>query len=215
MTKIIYDSQLDYLSSLRTSDDPLIKEMEDFASKKGIPILDWKAAEFLEQLISTAKPKRVLEIGMAIAYSSIRIARRLQENASLDTIEKSMNNIRLAEGYLKRAKLNSSVNILKGDALEIIPILEHNYDFIFLDADKRDYERLFHYSLMLLKKGGIIFIDNLLWHGYAAAKIVPASFQKSTKLIREFNKVFSSSSAIQSTILPIGDGIGFGVKIIK
>ena len=215
MTKIIYDSQLDYLSSLRTSDDPLIKEMEDFASKKGIPILDWKAAEFLEQLISTAKPKRVLEIGMAIAYSSIRIARRLQENASLDTIEKSMNNIRLAEGYLKRAKLNSSVNILKGDALEIIPILEHNYDFIFLDADKRDYERLFHYSLMLLKKGGIIFIDNLLWHGYAAAKIVPASFQKSTKLIREFNKVFTSSSAIQSTILPIGDGIGFGVKIIK
>jgi predicted O-methyltransferase YrrM len=215
MTKIIYDSQLDYLSSLRTSDDPLIKEMEDFASKKGIPILDWKAAEFLEQLISTAKPKRVLEIGMAIAYSSIRIARRLQENASLDTIEKSMNNIRLAEGYLKRAKLNSSVNILKGDALEIIPILEHDYDFIFLDADKRDYERLFHYSLMLLKKGGIIFIDNLLWHGYAAAKIVPASFQKSTKLIREFNKVFTSSSAIQSTILPIGDGIGFGVKIIK
>jgi predicted O-methyltransferase YrrM len=215
MTKIIYDSQLNYLSSLRISDDPLLNEMEDFALKKGIPILDWKAAEFLEQLITVSKPKRVLEIGMAIAYSSIRIARRLQKNASLDTIEKSMNNIRLAEGYLKRAKLNPSVKILKGDALEIIPILEHDYDFIFLDADKRDYERLFHYSLMLLKKGGIIFVDNLLWHGYAATKIVPASFQKSTKLIREFNKVFISSTSIKSTILPIGDGIGFGVKIIK
>jgi len=215
MTKIIYDSQLNYLSSLRISDDPLLNEMEDFALKKGIPILDWKAAEFLEQLISVAKPKRVLEIGTAIAYSSIRIARRLQKHASLDTIEKSMNNIRLAEGYLKRAKLSSSVKILKGDALEIIPILEHDYDFIFLDADKRDYERLFHYSLMLLKKGGIIFVDNLLWHGYAATKIVPASFQKSTKLIREFNKVFTSSTSIKSTILPIGDGIGFGVKIIK
>jgi len=215
MTKIIYDNQLKYLSSLRFSNDPLILEMEEFAAKKEIPILDWKAAEFLEQLISTAKPKRVLEIGMAIAYSSIRIARRLSEHASLDTIEKSINNIRLAEGYIKRAELRSSINILKGDALEIIPILEHNYDFIFLDADKRDYERLFHYSLMLLKKGGIIFIDNLLWHGYAASKIVPASFQKSTKIIREFNKVFISNSAIQATILPIGDGIGFGVKLIK
>ena len=215
MTKIIYDNQINYLSSLRISNDPLIEEMEDFAAKKGIPILDWKSAEFLEQLISTAKPKRVLEIGTAIAYSSIRIARRLQENATLDTIEKSMNNIRLAEGYIRRAKLHSSVKILKGDALEIIPVLAHDYDFIFLDSDKKDYERLFHYSLMLLKKGGIIFIDNLLWHGYAASKIVPASFQKSTKMIRDFNKVFISSSALQSTILPIGDGIGFGVKIIK
>ena len=215
MTKIIYDNQINYLSSLRISDDPLIEEMEEFAAKKGIPILHWKSAEFLEQLISTAKPKRVLEIGTAIAYSSIRIAKRLQENATLDTIEKSINNIRLAEGYITRAKLHSSVKILKGDALEIIPILEHDYDFIFLDSDKQDYERLFHYSLMLLKKGGIIFVDNLLWHGYAASKIVPASFQKSTKIIREFNKVFISSSALQSSILPIGDGIGFGVKIIK
>jgi predicted O-methyltransferase YrrM len=215
MTKIIYDNQINYLSSLRISDDPLIEEMEEFAAKKGIPILHWKSAEFLEQLISTAKPKRVLEIGTAIAYSSIRIARRLQKNATLDTIEKSINNIRLAEEYITRAKLHSSVKILKGDALEIIPILEHDYDFIFLDSDKQDYERLFHYSLMLLKKGGIIFIDNLLWHGYAASKIVPASFQKSTKIIREFNKVFISSSALQSTILPIGDGIGFGVKTIK
>jgi predicted O-methyltransferase YrrM len=215
MTKIIYDNQLDYLTSLRASDIPLIKEMEDFALKKGIPILDWKAAEFLEQLISTVKPKRVLEIGMAIAYSSIRIARRLPRHSKLDTIEKSINNIRLAEGYIKRAKLQSSINILKGDALEIIPILEHDYDFIFLDSDKKDYERLFHYSLMLLKKGGIIFVDNLLWHGYAASKSVPASFLKSTKIIREFNKVFVSSSAIQSAILPIGDGIGYGVKVIK
>jgi predicted O-methyltransferase YrrM len=215
MTKIIYDNQINYLSSLRISDDPLIEEMEEFAAKKGIPILHWKSAEFLEQLISAAKPKRVLEIGTAIAYSSIRIARRLQKHATLDTIEKSINNIRLAEGYITRAKLHSSVKILKGDALEIIPILEHDYDFIFLDSDKQDYERLFHYSLMLLKKGGIIFVDNLLWHGYAASKIVPASFQKSTKIIREFNKVFISSSALQSTILPIGDGIGFGVKIIK
>ena len=66
---------------------------------------------------------------------------------------------------------------------------------------------------MLLKKGGVLFVDNLLWHGYAAAKSVPDSYKKSTKIIREFNKMFMNSTAIQSTILSIGDGISLGVKL--
>ena len=72
MTKIIYKNQIDYLKSLRISNDPLIEEMEEFAAKKGIPILDWKSAEFLEQLISTTKPKRVLEIGFLFFLYSFR-----------------------------------------------------------------------------------------------------------------------------------------------
>ena len=66
---------------------------------------------------------------------------------------------------------------------------------------------------MLLKKHGILFVDNLLWHGYPAARTVPASFSKSTKIIREFNKLFINQSSLKTTILPIGDGIGLGVKV--
>jgi len=213
MSNILYEDQVEYLTSLRNQTEPLLKEMEVFAAENKIPILDWMSAEFLEQLVLVGKPKSVLEIGTAIGYSSIRIARKLRKKVSLDTIEKSKNNIRLAKEFIKRAKLTSSINILEGDALEIIPGLDKKYDLIFLDADKEDYEKLFHYSVMLLKKGGILFVDNLLWHGYAAAKSVPGSHKKSTQIIREFNKMFMNSSSLQSTILSIGDGIGLGVKL--
>jgi len=213
MPKILYERQQVYLSTLRNPPDALLKEMEEFALGKKIPILDWNSAEFLEELILIHRPKRVLEIGTAIAYSSIRIARQLRKKAVLDTIEKSKNNITLATEFIKRAKLGSSINILEGDALEIMPSLGKKYDLIFLDADKQDYEKLFYYSLMLLKKHGILFVDNLLWHGYPAARSVPASFSKSTKIIREFNKMFTSQTSLKTTIIPIGDGIGLGVKV--
>lgn len=213
MSNILREDQVEYLASLRKQLDPLLKEMEVFATKNKIPILDWMSAEFLEQLVLISKPKNVLEIGTAIGYSSIRIARKLRKKASFDTIEKSKNNIKLAKEYIKRAKFTSSVNILEGDALEIMPGLDKKYDLIFLDADKEDYEKLFYYSLMILKKGGVLFVDNLLWHGYTAAKSVPESYKKSTKTIREFNKMFMNSTALHSTILSIGDGIGLGVKL--
>ncbi|MDH7605140.1 MAG: O-methyltransferase [Melioribacter sp.] len=213
MNKIIYEKQIKYLESLRNVHDPIIKEMEEFAKANNIPILDWKAAEFLEQLILMLRPKRVLEIGTAIAYSSIRIARRLRKKAVLDTIEKSLDNISLAGKFIEKAGLESKINLIEGDALDILPSLTKKYDLIFLDADKQDYEKLFYYSLVLLKKHGVIFIDNLLWHGYVASNIVPASYKNSAKIIREFNKLFLNHNSLQSTILPIGDGIGLGVKL--
>ena len=73
--------------------------------------------------------------------------------------------------------------------------------------------KLFEYSIIILKKGGLIFIDNLLWHGYAGSKEVPMEYKTSTKLIREFNKFFTSQANLKTSILPVGDGIGLGIKI--
>lgn len=213
MDKIIFPNQLDYLSSLRRKIDPLLKEMEEFAEAKKVPILNWNSAELLEAVILSQKPKRVLEIGTAIAYSSIRIARVLEENGILDTIEKSADNIKLATDYIKKSGQKSKINIIEGNALELMPQFENEYDFIFLDADKQDYEKLFFNSLVLLKKGGIIFVDNLLWHGYAAAGDVPSSHINGSKQIREFNKIFISQPNLKTTIVPVGDGIGIGVKL--
>jgi caffeoyl-CoA O-methyltransferase len=211
MGEIIHKIQLDYLSSLRREPDELIYRMEKYAAEKKIPILDWKAAELLEQMILIKKPKRVLEIGTAIAYSSIRIAAKLKKKAYIDTIEKSKNNVKLAQGFIREAKL-SNINILEGDALQIMPALEKKYDFIFLDADKQDYERLFFYSLMLLKKNGVLFIDNLLWHGYAAVEKPPKDYERSAQMIKEFNKLLVYQDTINVSIIPVGDGIGIGVK---
>lgn len=213
MSNITYLNQIEYLESLRGEPDPLIKEMEEFAQQNRVPILDWKSAELLEQIVMMIKPKRVLEIGTAIAYSSIRIARRLKKKGTLDTIEKSLDNIALASEYVRRAELTSKINLIEGDALTVMPQLEKKYDLIFLDADKEDYEKLFYYSLVLLKKGGVLFVDNLLWHGYAASSKVPTNYRNSTKAIREFNKLFMNQDALQTTIITVGDGIGLGVKI--
>lgn len=213
MSKILYPSQKKYLQNFIKEDDKLILEIEKFASERKIPILYPESAAFLEQLIMITRPKRVLEIGTAIAYSSIRIARHLRKKGIIHAIEKSEDNIKLAGGFIKRSGYEDKIKIMKGDALNLLPSLNKKYDFIFLDSDKEDYKKLFELSLTLLKRGGIIFIDNLLWHGYAGSKEVPKAYQNSTKLIREFNKLFTSQANLKSSILPIGDGIGLGIKI--
>ncbi len=210
---IINPAQLKYIESFRKEDDGVILEMEEFAKENNVPILSWDAAEFLEQLIRITNPKRVLEIGTAIAYSSIRIARNLKKKGVVHTIEKSADNIALAKSFIERTGFGDKITIFEGEALNIMPGLNKKYDFIFLDADKEDYKRLFDYSMVLLKKGGIIFIDNLLWHGYAAASKVPGAYKISAKHIKEFNILFMSQTNLKASILPIGDGIGLGVKL--
>ncbi len=213
MSKILYSSQEKYLNELRYESDELLLQMEAYAKEKSIPILEWKSAEFLEQLVLASSPKRVLEIGTAIAYSTIRIARLLKKKSIIDTIEKSKDNIKLAENYIKKSKLGDKINLLEGDAFDVMPNLDKKYDMIFLDADKEDYEKLFYYSIMLLRKGGMIVVDNLLWHGYAAASKVPPKYKVSTEHIRKFNKMFREQPSLKTSILPIGDGIGIGLKI--
>jgi predicted O-methyltransferase YrrM len=108
--------------------------------------------------------------------------------------------------------VGSKIKILEGDAVNIMPQLKKKYDLIFLDADKEDYKRLFDYSLVLLRRGGLLVVDNLLWHGYAASSRVPQNYKESTQHIREFNKLFMNQPNLKSTIVPLGDGLGIGVK---
>ena len=213
MDKILYPSQHKYLYQFKNQNDPLIKEMEKYADEHNVPILDWQSADFLEILIRVINPKRVLEIGTAIAYSSIRIARNLKKKGVVHTIEKSTDNIALAKGFIKKSGVEDKIKILAGNAFEIMPTLEKKYDFIFLDADKNEYSKLFELSLPLLKKGGVIMVDNLLWHGQAAAEKVSPKYKTSTEFIRNFNKEFMATPRLKTTIIPVGDGLGIGVKV--
>jgi predicted O-methyltransferase YrrM len=214
MARILNNSQEKYLLSFLKTEDPLLKSLEDYADKNRVPILDKQSINFLEQLIIMLKPQRVLEIGTAIGYSSIRIARLLGRNSTFHTIEKSTNNVKIATENIVKANLQNKIKIIEGDALRILPQMKKKYDLIFLDADKEDYKILFDYSMLLLKKGGVIFIDNLLWHGYVASKNVPAKYKDSTKHIKDFNRIFMMQPALRSVILPVGDGIGIGVKVL-
>ncbi len=213
LMSILIPSQKTYLQSFIKEIDPLVLDMEKYAEENSIPILSRDSAEFLEQLICLIKPKRILELGTAIAYSTIRIARNLKKKGSVYTIEKSEDNIMLAKENITKSGLGGKINIIAGNALDELPRFDKKFDFIFLDADKIDYKRLFDYSLILLKKGGVIFVDNLLWRGYAAASKVPGDQKSAVKVIKEFNTIFTSQPNLKTTILPVGDGIGIGVKL--
>jgi predicted O-methyltransferase YrrM len=212
MNTIHFPAQAKYIDSFRKKENELIKEMESYATEHKIPILSWQSAELIEQFILLKEPKRVLEIGTAIGYTTIRIARNLGKKSEVHTIEKSADNIPLAREYFERSGFSEKIKLFEGNALSIMPQLQKKYDFIFLDADKEDYKRLFDYSLILLKRGGVIVVDNLLWQGYAATTRVPAKYKASTILIREFNKIFTSQENLITTILPVGDGLGIGIK---
>ncbi len=212
MTQIFYPAQKKYLDSFRKNESKLRREMETFAIENKIPILDWHAADFIEKLIKINNPSRVLEIGTAIGYTTIRIAECLGKGSTIHTIEKSQDNIKIAKEYFNKSGLEKKIKLLEGDALSIMPQLNKKYDFIFLDADKEDYKKLFAYSMILLRKNGVIVVDNLLWYGFTASAKVPPKYAKSTKHIREFNKLFILQKNLDSMIIPIGDGIGLGVK---
>ena len=194
---ILIPAQKAYLDSFIKESDPLILEMENFAREYNVPILYRDSAEFLEQLIRLVNPKRVLELGTAIAYSSIRIARNLRKKGLLYTIEKSEDNLVLAKENIAKSGLEGKINLIAGNALDELPKFDKKFDFIFLDSDKTDYKRLFDYSLILLKKGGVIFVDNLLWSGHVASAKVPADRKNATKILREFNTVFTSQQNLK------------------
>jgi predicted O-methyltransferase YrrM len=212
MTQILFPAQKKYLESFRKKGDELILEMEQYAVEHKVPILDWHSADLIEKLILINKPDRVLEIGTAIAYTTIRIAKCLHKGSVIHSIEKSEDNIKIALENIEKSGVSKKIKLLQGDALSVMPQLNKKYDFIFLDADKEDYKRLFDYSMILLRKGGVIVVDNLLWHGYAASNRVPINYSKSTKHIKDFNRLFILQQNLDSMIIPIGDGIGLGIK---
>ncbi len=213
MKEILHTEQKDYLDLFDQETDTLLLEMEDFANKNDVPILSRDSARLMELLILINKPERVLELGTAIAYTTIRIARNLKKGSKIHSIEFSENNARLARVYVKKSGLSKRIKLIFGDAKKVMPTLKKKYDFIFLDADKEDYLNLFELAMKLLKKNGVLFVDNLLWHGYAASKEVPDKYKTSTKFIRDFNNIFMNHPQLKTTILPVGDGIGLGIKI--
>ena len=128
MSKIFNSVLLKYISVFKKESDELLREMEVYARENNIPILAWQSAEFIEQIIRMLDPKRVLELGTAIAYTTIRIARELKGKSQIHTIEKSTNNISTAKRFVEKSRLGMKIKLLEGDALNIMPQLKKKYD---------------------------------------------------------------------------------------
>jgi predicted O-methyltransferase YrrM len=210
---ILRPEQADYLERLTPENVGLLAEMEAYAAEHRVPIADREVARFLEIAARSIAARRVLEIGMAIGYSVVHIARSLPTDGEVVTIEPSEEMIARSEDYLGRAGLRGRVRIERGRALEVLPRLGGAFDMVFLDAVKEEYAQYLELSLPLLRVGGVVIADNLLWGGQVAGEIREPNQTASTQALREFNQLFVRHPQLLSVVLPLGDGLGYGVKV--
>lgn len=210
---IIHREQAEYLDRLLPASTGIVAEMEADAEKNRVPIADREVALFLEITARAMNAKRILEIGMAIGYAVVHLARALPEDGLIVTIEPNDEMIRRAEDYLTRAGVRERVRIERGLALEVIPRLEETFDLVYLDALKEEYSAYLDASLPLLRVGGVVIADNVLWGGQVAGEIRSPDQTASTQALRSFNQLLVNHPQLRAEVLSFGDGIGYGVKI--
>jgi len=206
---IIQQDQAEYLDGLLTQKDPLLAEMEAYAAEHRVPIADREVARFIEITARITGARKALEIGMAIGYSVVHLARGMGEQGRVVTIDPSDEMISAATGYLRRAGLFDQVEIKRGKALEVMPHLDETFDLLFIDAVKEEYSQYLDLGLPRLRTGGVVIVDNLLWGGRVASD----DTESSTVALREFNPYFMNHPQLLSEVLPVGDGLGYAVKI--
>ena len=206
---IIKREQAEYLDQLLTQDDPVLAEMEAYAAEHDVPIADREVSRFLEITARASGARKVLEIGMAIGYSVVHLARGVGAQGKVVTIEPNDEMIRAASGYLKRVGVLDRVEIERGKALEVMPTLEETFDLLFIDAVKEEYSQYLDLGLQRLRTGGVVIVDNLLWGGAVAT----GDTESSTVALREFNDYFINHPQLLAEVLPVGDGLGYAVKI--
>ncbi|GAA0722143.1 O-methyltransferase [Clostridium malenominatum] len=207
MSGITYDYMEEYLRGLIKEDrNPLI-ELEEYARENNVPIIQKEVGRFLEVMLSLKKPKKILELGTAIGYSSIMMAMACQGECEIVTIDRDENMIKLAKENIKKYGYSKNIHIIEGDCLEVLEKLEGEFDFIFMDAGKGHYNHFFPHCLRMLKKEGVIVADNVLFRGMIATNdLVKRRKITIVKRMRKFLEEVSEREFLTS-IIPMGDGI--------
>ena len=197
----------EYIISKIRENDELILEMEKYAEEHNVPIVTKEVAEYLKFIVRSNNIKNVLEVGTAIGYSGILMAKEIEKNnGKLYTIEIDEERYKLAQENFKKSGLKNIVS-MKGDAVEEIKKIDENFDFVFIDASKGHYLEFFEDSYKLLNKNGIIFIDNIMFRGYLY-KEYPKRFKTIVRRLNEFIEYLYSREGGEFVLLPFGDGIG-------
>ncbi|OXT07673.1 methyltransferase [Thermoanaerobacterium thermosaccharolyticum] len=206
------DSDIKFVRQLFNVKKGLLKDIENYANENFIPIIKPEVARFLETIVKIKQPQNILEIGTAIGYSSI-IMLKAYKNAKVLTIEKDIDMAEMAKINFIKASLIDRVELVKGDALEVLPCLSNKYDLIFIDASKGHYKEFFDESLRVLNDDGILICDNILYKGYVTNEVhVKHKRRTIVYRMRDFISYVLDRKDITTTIIPIGDGLSISVK---
>ncbi len=206
---ILHPEQEEYLDRLLPPRDPLLREMEEQAEREDIPISDPEVGRLLSILARAAGARRILEIGAAIGYGAVWLARGAPE-ARVQSVDVDPERLAAARQYLEKAGLADRVELIEGKALEVIQRLDGPFDLVYVDAVKTEYRRYLDLVLPKLRVGGLIVCDNLLWGGEVAA---PGDAEnRDADALRAFNGYLMMHPQLQAVVLPLGDGVGIATK---
>lgn len=196
-----------YISDHTTAEDPLLQDLYRQTHLRFVNPnmvsghLQGKLLEFISRMI---RPEYILEIGTFTGYSAICLARGLRKGGKLITIEINDELSSFSGSYFKRAGLDTNIEQLTGNALDIIPGLDYTFDLVFIDGDKREYNKYFSLITGKVRQGGFILADNVLWGGQILDK---STGDPQTKGIIEFNEMITADESVENLILPVRDGL--------
>ncbi|MBB5354625.1 putative O-methyltransferase YrrM [Anoxybacillus mongoliensis] len=206
---------IQYMESLLPKKEEAIVAMEQYARDHGIPIMDALGIETMLHILKLVQPKRILEIGTAIGYSAIRMAKALP-NAKIVTIERDEERYKQALGYVSQTNTNGQMTLLFGDALDMSDEVKKYapFDVLFIDAAKGQYRRFFELYEPLLSEQGIIITDNVLFKGLVATNesIEQKRIRQLVKKIQAYNEWLMTHPHYETIIIPIGDGMAISRK---
>jgi len=198
-----------YIYSLLPRRDPVRREMERYAARHDVPIIGPACGRLLYQLARLIRARRVFEMGSAIGYSTLWLAQAVGPKGEVFYTDGDPANARRAEEYFRRAGVRRRIQILVGDALDMLERTPGQFDLVFNDVNKTQYPAVFRLAVPRVRVGGLFVTDNVLWSGRTAR---PAR-DPNTRAIQEFNSLLYHSPHLFTTLIPLRDGFAVCEKI--
>lgn len=215
MGQIVPDAVETYLASLNRQSDPVLREIARDGEPLGTLLIDPEVGALLRVLTLTTKATRVLEIGTAIGYSGVWIAGVLPKDGMLITMEIDESRAKIARDNFTRAGVSDRVNVVVGDAARMLHKIAGPFDLVFQDGDKKQYGPMLDTLVDLLRPGGLLVTDNVLWSGDVVPGFNRTPHHKhagDTQAIAAYNERITSHPSLATSILPLRDGVAISVK---
>jgi len=214
----VTETDYDYITeTFAREEQELLEQMKERADRNDLPeiMISGEQARFLRLLVKMNDVTRCLDIGTLFGFSAVTLARAMPETGRVVSIEKNPDHLDVARENIQELGLTSKIKLMQGRAIEVLPDLKEKapFDLILIDADKQNYTNYFQKSLELVRNGSLILADNTLYKGKAAGGDLNESDpgDQNAAAIREYNRVTSEHPAVESTIVPAGDGINIAL----
>ena len=190
-----------------------LQKIKEYALERHIPIIMDDTLEVIDEILTKKKPEKILEIGTAVGYSAMCFSEYLVQGGRIDTIERDEQRVLEARENIKKVGVEEKIKIYEGDAVEILPTLNEQYDVVFIDAAKGKYPFFLEQALRMLKPDGVILADNILYKGYVMSDYNKHKQRTAVTHLRQYIKEITENPDLETTILEVGDGLAISKRV--